>query len=221
MSSRSSLQAELERYQRGEITFDTLAHRTQKTWVALATQLLSRWKCTAAVSIEDVQQQLLLAAWRCIPNFDPSRGKSLHQYVIYNAYDKAKKWVHKQRNAYRRDDKAPSRVPVPLSALGLEEHAEERLLSTIATVPDQEQEIIQRELEAERRLRLHQAIAFYKYDDLAFMHYQKAGSVEAAAENIQASDLARFVLGAHSLDSARAVVERSLERAAAAVAGAA
>lgn len=220
MSSRIALRDELYRYQRGEISFDTMARLTHKTWVALATQLLGRWKCSAAVSVEDVQQQLLLAVWRCIPKWNPSKAE-LHRYVIYNAYDKAKKWVHKQRNAYRRDDKSPARVPVALASLGLEEHAEERLLSAIATDADQEQDIIRREEEAERQQRLQRAIEHFNYDDLAFMHYKKAGSVELAAENIQASSLARFVLHTNSLDSARTVVERSIERAAEAVAGAA
>ena len=220
MSDRTSLQNELLRYHRGEVTFDAFARTTHKTWVALATQLHRRWKCTPAVSVDDVQQQLLVAAWRCIPKWQPARA-SLQRFVIYNAYDKAKKWVHKQRNAYRRDDKSPSRVPVPLAMLGLEEHAEERLLSAVATDADQEQEIIRREDELERQERLKRAIQIFEYDDLAFMHYKKAGTVDGAAESIRASSLARFVLNANSLDSARAVVERSIERAAEAVAGAA
>lgn len=196
------MQAELLRYQAGEISFNQFARLTHKTWHSLAQHLLNRWKASPAVSPDDLQQELLLACWRCIPKFDPARKVSLVRFVVYNCCDKAKKWLHKQRNAYRRDDKAPSRFPVALASLGLEEHAEERLMSGVSTEAIQETEMVRR-----------QALLRVEFDDLAFMHYQMTGSIELAARNIHANPMHRLLLRAGSIDTARAVVERSIERA--------
>lgn len=196
--------SELLQYQRGEVSFDRFARSTHKTWLALAVHLLGRWKASPAVAPEDMQQELLIACWRCIPRFDPARGVSLEKFVIYNAVDKAKKWLHKQRNAYRRDDKSPGRFPVALSSLGLEPHAEERLLSLVSIPPDQDDVLERRE-----------AIASVASDDLAFLYYQRKGSIEAAALAIVTSPFASVALQVGCLDSAMAEVERSIERAAA------
>lgn len=201
--------AELQRYQRGEIPFDDFARLTHKTWVAFSVHLLGRWKAPPAVAPEDLQQELLVTCWRCVPKWEADKAPLL-KFVVYNCMDKAKKWLHKQRNAYRRDDKSPGRFPIALASLGLEPYAEERLLGCLANDCDQEFAMIRRE-----------TILSVERDDLAFIHYQRAGSVERAADAIQASPLARFTLRTFSTESARAVVETAIERAATAIATAA
>jgi hypothetical protein len=200
------VQLELLRYQRGEISFDQFARETNKAWLALSVHLLNRWKASPAVSPEDLQQELLIACWRCIPEFDAARGVSLESFVVYNSFDKAKKWLHKQRNAYRRDDKSPGRFPVSFASLGLEPHAEERLMSFLASASTQEDQLVRAE-----------TILAVEYDDLAFMLYQRSDSIEDAARKICASPLACVALQTATLEEAQAVVERSIERAAEAV----
>lgn len=194
------MQAELAQYQRGDLTFDEFARATHKTWVAFSVHLLGRWKASPAVAPEDLQQELLVACWRCVPKWDPARS-ALLKFVVYNCMDKAKKWLHKQRNAYRRDDKSPGRFPVALTSLGLEPYQEEKLLEIVSVAPLQEE-----------RIERVEALASVESDDLAFMFYQQKGSIEAAARAICASKYAKIVLQAVSLDTAMAVVEHSIER---------
>lgn len=196
------MQTELHLYRTGQIPFDEFARLTHKTWRSLAQHLLNRWQASPAVSPDDLQQELLLACWRFVPKWEASRNVTLVRFVIYNCCDKAKKWLHKQRNAYRRDDKALSRFPVALASLGLEEHAEERLMSGVAVEANQETEMVRR-----------QSLLEVEFDDLAFMHYQMTGSIEEAAHNIHRNPMHRLLLRAGSIDMARAVVERSIERA--------
>lgn len=203
------MHAELHAYQRGDITFGRFVVATRKTWRALATHLLGRWKAPPGVSVEDMEQELLLACWRVIPKWEPGKA-ALVRFVVYNCCDKAKKWLHKQRNAYRRDDKSPSRFPTSLAALGLEEHVEERLMAGVSTPALAEDEMVRRE-----------ALLSVPSDDLPFMLYQQSGSIERAAAAIQGNATARFVLHSTSMDAARAMVERSIERAVEAVSGAA
>ncbi len=204
------MQAELTAYHRGEIDFTRFSRLTAKTWSALAAHLLRKWQAPPGVSVEDLQQELLFACWKMVPRYDPSRKVSLQKFVVYNTCDKAKKWLHKQRNAYRRDDKAPSRFPASLASLGLEEHVEERLMAGVAVPPSQEERLVDAEFEAEVRAR----IASLPTNDLAFMYYQRYGSVEAAALALLTSPRASIALRVQSIEAARLAVDRSLERAA-------
>lgn len=103
------MQTELAALSAGTISPDTFFLRTRSEWERLAAYLLRRWPVPSAVAQEDVVQELMLAAWTAVHRYDPARGTTLKGFVVYNATDKAKKWVHKQRAAYRRDDGAPSR----------------------------------------------------------------------------------------------------------------
>lgn len=203
------MQAELTAFYRGEISFTQFARLTNSSWRALATTLLRKWQAPG-VSVEDLQQELLFACSVMIPRFDAARGVSLQKFIVYNTCDKAKKWLHRQRNAYRRDDNSPGRFPISWSSLGLEEHQEEWILGNVAVEASQEERLIERELQIERQ----QVIASIPTDDLAFMYYQQAGSVDEAAAAIHANPRASLALRAVTLDDAREQVERSIERAA-------
>ncbi len=206
---------ELALYERGEITFGEFERRTREAWMRLASGLLRHWKAGCDVSVEDLYQELLVAAWRFVPKFDPARGVSLRDFVVYNACDKAKKWLHKRRNAYRRDDKAAGRFELVFSGMSLQsqdrhEEIEDVLLNRIPIDPGQEHGL-------EKRA----ALASIDWDDLAFLHYQRAGSIEGAVLSIQSSPVARYALRAVTISETYAVLEKSLERAAELVAGAA
>jgi len=82
----------------------------------IAKYLLRRWDVPEAVEVEDVVQELASAAWWAMQRWDPTLA-TLHEYVMFNMTDKAKKELHKQRNAYRRDGSAPGRYEIPESRL--------------------------------------------------------------------------------------------------------
>lgn len=98
-------------------SFDEFAKKTTRVWESIARYLLRRWECPVAVSIEDVTQELLLNAWLRYKKFDPNRGVTLKRFLIFNATEYAKKWVHVQRNAYRRLDTSESRFATPNTEL--------------------------------------------------------------------------------------------------------
>lgn len=206
----SALQIELTRLQAGEQSFERFALATRKTWLNLAHHLLRRWRGPVSVDVEDLVQELLVACWRCLTRFDPKRGVSIERYAIYNSVDKAKKWLHKRRGAYRRDDKSPSRFELPFSTLG-GQHDEDgddyqsRLMDRLGSVEaTQDSELVRR-----------QTLASMASEDLAFMIYQRCPDIERAAQNIVQNPLARLALRAPNISTARAVVERSIELAAA------
>jgi len=98
------MQRELEQLADGRLTFDGFARATRLEWFRLASYLLRRWQAPADVGLEDLVQEMLLEAWRISDRFDPRRGKTIQQYVTWNAVTRAKKWLHRRatRCAWRR-----------------------------------------------------------------------------------------------------------------------
>lgn len=114
----SLLEEELARLRAGEVTFSAFVQATRKNWRAVAHSIVRRWDLPTWTDVEDVEQDLLLAAWTMIDRYDPTRGRSLKDYVVWNAYDKAKKRAHKARGALRhggKEDRSPSRYERPLT----------------------------------------------------------------------------------------------------------
>jgi hypothetical protein len=104
----------------GGIDFDAFARRTRGEWRRIALWLFRRWPTPAAVLEEDVEQQLLLSAWRVWSRrpFDPSRSASPSAYLVWNAIAKTTTWLHGQRGAgLHRPEKRPSNIAVPASWL--------------------------------------------------------------------------------------------------------
>lgn len=87
----------------GRVSFDAFVRSTIDRWRRIAAKLLREWRDTPGwLPHEDVVQDLLLAAWRCIPKWDESKGRTLEDYVIWNAKDKARKNIHRARFGKRR-----------------------------------------------------------------------------------------------------------------------
>lgn len=93
-------EALVRRVHAGLITCNAFFIASRSTWERLAVYLLRRWKAPAWVERDEVVQELMLAAWGAIWQYDPTRReKTIGQYVEWNAIDKAKKKLHKMRNA--------------------------------------------------------------------------------------------------------------------------
>ncbi len=113
---------------RGEMSFATFAKKTDRLWRRLAAQMRRRWPQPPWHGFEDTVADLLLGAWEFAPLFDPERSSSVQRFVIYNAYDRAKKRCHKARGASHarargesdNPDRAKSRIDRPLSSYGEE-----------------------------------------------------------------------------------------------------
>jgi DNA-directed RNA polymerase specialized sigma24 family protein len=89
----------VQRLHDGRSSFVEFSRETSQRWHRLALYLARRWRQPAWHSIEDIEQELLLGAWKHVWKFDPARGTSLERYVIFNAVDHAKKAVHVARGA--------------------------------------------------------------------------------------------------------------------------
>lgn len=110
------MEKHLERLRNGG-SFDEFVRATRAHWRRMAISLMRKWKCPCDVEVEDLVQEMLMAVFVFIPKYDPTRGTTLSQYVTWNANNRAKKWIHCQRGALRRDDKARSRHPIAMSRL--------------------------------------------------------------------------------------------------------
>lgn len=102
-----------------KLTWNAFVGATQAEFTAMAMSLVRRWKPPSWYGITDVVQELYLWAWRFLPNFDPSRGKTIKQFVVYNAMSGAKRELHRARGAKLSGtaDKNPSRIEAPISSL--------------------------------------------------------------------------------------------------------
>lgn len=90
-----------------EQSLDEFFAENSKDFRRMAIYILSRWKAPNDVSIEDVEQELRIAAWRAKRKYDPARGVTPERYITFQAINKAKRWVHQQRRG--RDDKSVGR----------------------------------------------------------------------------------------------------------------
>lgn len=104
-----------DRYVRREQSFDEFLRENEKHFERMAAYILKRWKAPNDVSIADVAQELRIAAWIYARRYQPDRGKTPAQYVSWNAINKAKKYVHRQRHG--RDDRGLGRFDL-LSSVG-------------------------------------------------------------------------------------------------------
>jgi len=107
-----TLDGALHRLREGQLSFTDFATYTHNHWHRLAVHLYRRWKPPTGVDVEDVLQEVLLAAWQFVGTWDPEREVSLERYVVWNASDKAKKQLHKLRGAKLSgsSDRNPSRA---------------------------------------------------------------------------------------------------------------
>jgi hypothetical protein len=130
----------------GRITFQKFERDTRRDWDKIAGKLYRKWSLPVGVGEEDVRQELLLGAWMGVfhpkSGWDPSRGVRIEVHVVWNACSWTKKWIHRQRQARRRDERAPSRHPLTMGALGVDVDGElsvSELVDLFAHVePDQE-----------------------------------------------------------------------------------
>lgn len=107
----------LDRLRQGEADFGAFAGATATDWRLLSHWLMRRYSLPPAVDAEDVQQEMLIECWRSVPLWRPDGGQPLKKWTVYRSVGQAKEWLHKQRNAYKRRNKSPSRHPLAFAGL--------------------------------------------------------------------------------------------------------
>jgi DNA-directed RNA polymerase specialized sigma24 family protein len=200
------MQRELEALRAGRLTFDGFVRATRLEWFRLAAYLLRRWSAPADVGLEDLVQEMLLGAWDVVGRFDPRRGKSVQQFVVWNAVTRAKKWLHKQRCAYKLDDRSPSRHALCMAAL--DEDAGRRLEPVAVELPADA---------VDRTRALAEAVGRLESDvdrALLLCLVDARGDVERAARDVVARPRARWLLRIEDETHARRAIRRAMARAA-------
>lgn len=98
-----SLAKDLEALRAGEMSFDRFATANRGRFRRWAGYFKERWP-QRALDLEDLVQEGLLAAWRAVDRFDPTRGVTLERYVEYqvgrairNEIDRVLGWPDKRR----------------------------------------------------------------------------------------------------------------------------
>lgn len=86
----------------GTMTFDRFVIETSTEWERLGAYVHKMWPLPAGVGLEDIVQEMLLAAWAATQRWDPNRGIPLHTHVVWSAVARGKRFCHEQRNAPRR-----------------------------------------------------------------------------------------------------------------------
>jgi len=201
------VQRELEALGAGRLTFDGFARATRLEWFRLAAYLLRRWQAPADVGLEDLVQEMLLEAWSISARFDPGRGKTIQQYVTWNAVSRAKKWLHRQRCAYKLDDRSPSRHALCMASL--DDDAPRRLEPAAPAVPE----------ERTRTRAVAEALGRLDSDvdrALLLSLVDARGDVERAARDVVARPRARWLLRLEDEAHARRAIRRAMARAQAA-----
>lgn len=98
---------------------------TSDHWDRLAKKVERFWELPSWLDAEDLRQEILIAVWTTVSRFDPSRGKSINEYVIFQAFDRAKKCAHKARlgkRVHRGEASAPSRFDLPFTRIAVDRH---------------------------------------------------------------------------------------------------
>ncbi len=111
------LKPHIEALYAGRVTFAEFERATRAEWQKVARWLHRRWPVPLAVEDEDLVQQLLLAAWRAVGFYDPTRGVPVKAFVFWSAVTDTKRWINEQRGALRRSDRAQSRHDVAACCL--------------------------------------------------------------------------------------------------------
>ncbi len=188
----------------GRLSFAEFERRTRPIWTNIAQHLLRRWRAPVSVSVDDVRQELIVHAWIFAGHWRKELNVTITRYVQFNAIDKAKKWLHQQRNAYRRDDRSPGRIERPVSSLNLSEYAEEHLLDALAHEPSQEESLATRQ----EVLALAKRASPEHRPALAAL--ARTGDPELAARHLLESTAACIAFRLESVDDARHAVTRAI-----------
>lgn len=163
-------------YRAGRIDFGKFERETRHIWVRLARGILGRWRAPTYVTEQDLVQEMLIAAYSFTNKWDPKHSVPVRRYVVWNAIDKARKWLHKQRRAGHDGGRGRSGFDLPFASLvfGDNEERADVLDRLAAPIPsDQESEAAYRQM-----LRQFDGV------EPVIRILERTGSPEAAVEHV-------------------------------------
>lgn len=100
----------------GDITFGEFTRTTSGDFTAMATHLARRWgTLPPALQVQDLTQEMLLAVHLQLPNYNPAKGRSLRDFIVWMAYCAARKCCTAAAVSKKRDETGPLYVDVQRS----------------------------------------------------------------------------------------------------------
>jgi hypothetical protein len=199
------LDGQLHALRAKKITFRQFYLATRQDWQRMAAALLRHWRVPPSVTVDDVEQELLLAGWKFISKWDETRETSLAGYVVWNAHDKATKWLHVQRGVERHRRKGPSRFAFCISSLVSDEEGATRILSRMTTESSEDS------FDYSQMLKMVPEAALTEIGRTALRRFIDAGGdAERAARLWYADPGQRFLFGLRSQDAAKKVIKNEV-----------
>lgn len=200
--------------QEGRMDFDAFVRCTRPHWTRLSVHLRRQWDVPVWLAPEDIEQDMLFAAWSFLNRYDAKRGSTLCKFVVFNAVDKAKKTMHRARgaNQHRNTERNPSRYERTESSFIREGEDEQSLsMETVAVAEPEQETLIERKEAAARAERACVTVP----ELLSVKALTKVGhSVTAAASLLYADRFARRVCQLTSFEKAQEVVEQAVREVA-------
>ena len=113
-----SIKFEIGRLAKGRLNWNQFVVRTDADWTRLAKKQLKRFKVLpAAVELDDIKQELLIAAYNAYSVWTPDGGQPLHRWVVLQSVQRCMDWINKQRRSYKQRCNEPSRIHVSVEAI--------------------------------------------------------------------------------------------------------
>lgn len=97
----------------GDVSFDQFVRQTRTTWERMSSYFLGRWPGQAAADEDDLRQEMLIAVWRSVSQWDPKRGPTLERYVFYQVGLAATGLLRKMLGNPRKGKPAIWSLPLP------------------------------------------------------------------------------------------------------------
>jgi hypothetical protein len=128
----------------GRITFEQFVRETRTKWRARAQAFARAFRLPTWLTVDDIEQELLLEAWHSLPGYEDGRGAvGVWSFVSFCAIKKTTKIVQGARGVEKHRRKGPARFEAPISSLAKagDEDAPE---IEVAVEPDQERVLEER-----------------------------------------------------------------------------
>lgn len=206
------------------IDFATFVSKTRTEFERMARHLLRRWAAPEWFTLEDLEQELYLGAWKYIPRYNASHGVTFSRYIVFNAMASAKAYLHKARGVTlsgvgaAHPDRKTSHIETPLTFFGENGEGESLMNAIMSESPRAEDALIANE---ERRAAVQMALGACatRKERYAVLAIREAGGLDGAADVLYEDIDHRIDLRLHSeahadrfvLRNARAVARRLAE----------
>lgn len=110
------------------LTFTQFYRLTRREWGRMSTALHRNWKLPPTVTVDDVEQEMLLGGWLAARKWSPTKGMALTPYVVWCAHSRATRWIHKQRGVEQHRRKGASQFAWCVTSMARDADVAARIL---------------------------------------------------------------------------------------------